>query len=162
EETDPIVVDLRSSAYSTIEEVIGNGVNSTLIAPDAPSTWNITGVNAGTVNDVAFAGFNSLVGSSHGDAFNFTTSTDPVHVVQFTSAPGVDGPGGTSEGEDEAEEERITIGDPPITGDVLARVRAHHPGINVSVTALGGVPFVVDDDGNSSLSGPGDFGVLEL
>jgi acrosin len=172
QETGPITVDLAKGTYTVpgqtgeidanFETVIGNGFDSTLIGANIANTWNITGQNAGTVNGITFSGFNNIQGGSASDTFNFTAAAAPIHVLDFSSPPGVDSPTGTSAGSGEADAERITVGDPPITGDLLARVRAHHPGYDASLTTVEGQALVADVDGNVTAADSHDDGNLFL
>ena len=58
--------------YSHIQSITpGSGAN-TLTGPTAGSTYNITGVNSGSVAGVNFSKFGSLVGGPGTDTFNFT------------------------------------------------------------------------------------------
>ena len=68
-ETAAVNIDLSSSSFANIESFIGNGSNSTLLGPGVDSTWLVTGVDNGTVNGVAFAGFNNVTGNTLDDTF---------------------------------------------------------------------------------------------
>ncbi|MCP4236319.1 MAG: hypothetical protein GY770_22520, partial [Aestuariibacter sp.] len=56
-----------------IEEITGNGANSTLIATDADNMWNISGENDGSVTGIAFIDFANLTGGSGIDVFDVDT-----------------------------------------------------------------------------------------
>ncbi len=64
-----IDIVLGSSTFSNIESYVGNSIDSTLSGGFSSNTWTITGVNAGNINSVAFAGFNRLMGNVQTDSF---------------------------------------------------------------------------------------------
>src|SRR5262249_37959390 len=45
-------VTISPSQFVNIEEFIGNGTTATLLGPDSPNTWIITGLNSGTLNGI--------------------------------------------------------------------------------------------------------------
>jgi hypothetical protein len=49
----------------------GGGWPTTLIGPNSPNTWTITGSNAGTLGNLTFTGVWNLVGGSNNDTFQF-------------------------------------------------------------------------------------------
>jgi hypothetical protein len=51
----------------------GNGVN-TLVGPNLPETWNITGANSGSLGAIKFSNIQSLVGGTASDVFKFGPS----------------------------------------------------------------------------------------
>jgi len=69
-----ITVGGALSGVQNVEQVIGNNTDSTLSADNAlANTWEITGINSGTVNGtLAFTGFNFLEGGALSDTFNIT------------------------------------------------------------------------------------------
>ena len=69
--TGPVTIHLGDPAFAGVERIIGNGANTTVIGPDAASTWTLTGLNAGTVNSTAFANVANLRGGAAVDAFVF-------------------------------------------------------------------------------------------
>ena len=58
--------------YTSIESLVGNGVNSTLTAANVNNTWTIDGQDAGQVNGTQFVGFGRLVGGLLADQFTFS------------------------------------------------------------------------------------------
>lgn len=50
----------------------GNDGSDTLIGPNSANTWNITGLNAGTLNGASFSNFPFLDGNANDDAFVVT------------------------------------------------------------------------------------------
>jgi Ca2+-binding RTX toxin-like protein len=64
---------VASALSATGITIDGGGGNNTLIGPDAPNTWTITGANRGTLGSIGFANMQNLVGGSAGDAFRFQT-----------------------------------------------------------------------------------------
>ena len=74
----PITVDLDNLFFTNVESVVGNGLDSTLIASDTANTWNITGINDGSINGLAFIDFDQLVGGAGVDTFNFTAADEVV------------------------------------------------------------------------------------
>ncbi|MEQ9483612.1 MAG: CHAT domain-containing protein [Coleofasciculus sp. F4-SAH-05] len=65
----------------------GGGGNNTIIASNAPNTWNLTNSNAGTINGSNFTAINNLTGGNNNDTFSFNDG------VTFTG--NVDGGAGT-------------------------------------------------------------------
>ena len=51
----------------------GSGTN-TLIGPDAGGTWNISGMNSGTLAGANFSAFQDLAGGPGPDIFKFSTA----------------------------------------------------------------------------------------
>lgn len=52
-----------------VENVVGNGTDSSLAADDVANTWTITSVNDGTVSGVSFTDFSNLTGGTDTDDF---------------------------------------------------------------------------------------------
>jgi hypothetical protein len=68
--TGSVVVDFSTDILIDIEQILGNGVNSELVAADGANTWNIDGANSGTLGSLAFSGFYNLTGGTGTDTFN--------------------------------------------------------------------------------------------
>src|SRR5262249_8491533 len=49
----------------------GPGAANTLVGPDTPSTWNLTGCTSGSVTGLTFSGFQDLTGGAAADTFVF-------------------------------------------------------------------------------------------
>lgn len=64
-----VSVDLSSVNFVSIETFTGNNSDSTLIATNTPNSWNITGINDGTVGTISFVDFNHLLGNNNTDNF---------------------------------------------------------------------------------------------
>ncbi|NOZ19573.1 MAG: hypothetical protein GXP25_00630, partial [Planctomycetes bacterium] len=70
----PVTV-IPGTGFTNIERLIGDGVNDTLEGTNVANTWNITGVNSGTLNGtIAFQGFANLTGGTNVDTFNFANA----------------------------------------------------------------------------------------
>jgi VCBS repeat-containing protein len=159
--TSPISINLAAPGFTNIDEVIGNNVNSTLVGANVPNTWVITGENQGTVDGLGFAGFNNLTGGASTNTFDFTSPGQAVLVTDSVKVALIDDPTGTEGGtpEGELESERSPFGDPPITGDVLARARATNPGAVVSIQTLEDQTLVGTD---TALGAASDLGQLQM
>ena len=57
------------ASFLNIQQIVGAGVNTTLIGLNSASTWNITGNNAGKVGTTAFSGVGNLTGGTGADTF---------------------------------------------------------------------------------------------
>jgi len=57
--------------FANINSINAYGDDNTLIGTDDDSLWDITDNNAGTVNDVSFSGFGTLIGGAGADCFVF-------------------------------------------------------------------------------------------
>ena len=57
------------ASFVNIQQIVGAGVNTTLVGPNVASTWNITANNAGTVGTTAFSGVGNLTGGTAADTF---------------------------------------------------------------------------------------------
>lgn len=57
--------------FQNITNLRGGSSSDKLIGPNTPSTWNITGNDAGTVDAVSFSSFENLTGGSANDTFAF-------------------------------------------------------------------------------------------
>lgn len=68
--TTPAIVNLNN--LNSIETVIGGNGSDTLIGLNAGSTFNITGLDSGTVGGIVFQDFQNLTGSGNADTFNLT------------------------------------------------------------------------------------------
>ena len=68
-----VSVDLSDASFSSIETFIGNDTDSTLISINTSNTWNITGINDGTVGITRFIDFNNLQGNNGTDDFILST-----------------------------------------------------------------------------------------
>ena len=64
-----VSVDLSDASFSSIETFIGNDTDSTLISINTANTWNITGINDGSVGVTSFIDFNNLQGNNGTDDF---------------------------------------------------------------------------------------------
>jgi len=62
-------VDLSDASFASIETFIGNDTDSTLTGINTANTWNITGINDGTVGITSFVDFNNLQGNNGTDDF---------------------------------------------------------------------------------------------
>ena len=102
-----------SSLSATGIRIDGGSGTNTLAGPSTTNTWAITGQNSGSLNTVAFSNFQNLVGSSVGDAFQFsdgkgvtgtinggtgTTSLDYSHYSTRVNVDLGDGTNGTATG----------------------------------------------------------------
>ena len=74
------IVDLQAGTaslvgggFANIQRLVGTGNGAdTLVAPDAPTTWDVTGADAGDVNGVfSFSGVANLQGGAANDIFKF-------------------------------------------------------------------------------------------
>jgi len=77
--TSPVTVNLQMSTasgigatFANITSLAGNAA-TTLIGANVANTWNITGANAGTVNDFTFTSVANLMGGTNTDDFVFAT-----------------------------------------------------------------------------------------
>ncbi|WP_196137586.1 hypothetical protein [Aliikangiella sp. G2MR2-5] len=64
-------VSVDINTLNEIEDLVGNGSDSTLLGGDTDNTWNITGSNAGDIAGLTFSGFNNLTGGAGNDSFVF-------------------------------------------------------------------------------------------
>ncbi|TVZ38956.1 hypothetical protein P886_3342 [Alteromonadaceae bacterium 2753L.S.0a.02] len=69
-----VVIGDTNSGFENIEEYYGNNSSSTITAANVRNVWSITGENSGEIqdqngNDIAFAGFTTLVGGNVVDEF---------------------------------------------------------------------------------------------
>ncbi len=71
--TSPVAVTLGGNVIG-VESITGDGTDS-LAGPDQTNSWNITGLNQGTVAGVAFSGFANLTGGSAADGFTLAGGT---------------------------------------------------------------------------------------
>jgi Ca2+-binding RTX toxin-like protein len=58
-----------TGGVGNVGKIIGGSGDDTLIGPDDPATWNVTGPNAGQVVNVEFTGIENLIGGSSTDTF---------------------------------------------------------------------------------------------
>jgi Ca2+-binding RTX toxin-like protein len=73
-----VVVQLLGASQATgtpgvrnVRSITGSGGGDTLAATDSTHTWTITGVNAGEIDGLEFAGFENLLGGAGNDLFEF-------------------------------------------------------------------------------------------
>ena len=67
-----VTIDLSAGDIQSIESLIGNGTNSTLISDNASHVWVISGGDSGLMDSIAFSGFNNLTGGSLSDFFTIS------------------------------------------------------------------------------------------
>ena len=74
----PVTVNLQAmtatgigGTFANIAKFIGGTASDTLIGPDVPSVWSVTGASAGTVGAATFSSFENLTGGSASDQFVF-------------------------------------------------------------------------------------------
>lgn len=67
-----VSVDLSAGNILSIESLIGNASDSTLIGDDASHVWLINGSDSGLMDSIAFSGFNNLVGGSGNDFYTLS------------------------------------------------------------------------------------------
>jgi Ca2+-binding RTX toxin-like protein len=78
--TTPVTFNLQTgtvSGFGTVtgfESFVGTAGSDTIIGVNAPSIWNLTGTNAGSVNGLAFASVENLTGGSAADTFLFSNA----------------------------------------------------------------------------------------
>jgi hypothetical protein len=58
--------------FSSITSLVGDNSTSTLIGPNATTTWSITATNKGTVGSTSFSGFVNLTGGTGNDNFKLS------------------------------------------------------------------------------------------
>src|SRR5262249_49429116 len=64
-------ITVSADQFINIEVFLGAKAVKTLVGPDAPNIWIITGPGSGTLNGVAFANVTDLQGGSDRDSFLF-------------------------------------------------------------------------------------------
>lgn len=69
--TEELRIELEND-LTNIENVTGNGANSTLVGLDAGGSWEIDRVNSGTVSGVRFSQFATVEGGDGADTFSLT------------------------------------------------------------------------------------------
>ena len=57
------------ASFLNIQQIVGAGINTTLIGLNSASTWNVTGNNAGKVGTTTFSGVGNLTGGTGADTF---------------------------------------------------------------------------------------------
>src|SRR5262249_55611776 len=62
--------DLGAAFTATLDVQGGDG-DDTLVGPDIVNTWNISGLNSGTLNAATFSSVENLAGGTHNDSFVF-------------------------------------------------------------------------------------------
>lgn len=62
-------------------QIDGGGGTNTLAGPSTANTWAITGQNSGTLDTVAFANFQNLVGGATSDAFQFSAGKGVIGTI---------------------------------------------------------------------------------
>lgn len=67
-----VTVVMGAAGFSNIETFVGNNTNSTLIGANSVNTWDITGINDGTINTTTFTDFNNLTGGTNDDTFSLS------------------------------------------------------------------------------------------
>jgi sugar lactone lactonase YvrE len=68
---DVFIADPSSGLVHRVANGVTVKVTKTLVGGDTPNTWIITGPDSGTVNGMAFSGFDNLKGGSANDTFIF-------------------------------------------------------------------------------------------
>jgi hypothetical protein len=71
-QTGAVAITLGGSGYSNIDSFTGNGINSTLIGENIANTWNINGLDSGTVGPVSFSNISNLQGGTGDDSFSIS------------------------------------------------------------------------------------------
>ena len=92
----PVTVNLQADTapqiggtFSNINNLVGSGsTGDTLVGPNTPSTWTISGADQGFVAGTAYASFENLTGGTAADTFGFHTGG--------SVSGNVDGGGGTN------------------------------------------------------------------
>jgi hypothetical protein len=72
---------------SNVEAVTAGQAGGTLTGADTTNLWQITGTNAGTVNKVAYAGFQNLMGGAGLDTFQFMSPAGTEKSINGGGAP---------------------------------------------------------------------------
>jgi hypothetical protein len=121
----------------------GNGYNR-LFGPDADETWDITGLNAGTVAGVTFSGFRVLIGGSGNDTFVFGNGQG--------STEWIDGGGGTNTLDYSAYTTAVTVN---LTTGAATGVRFGVTNIQIVRGGSGTNTITGDAQGNILIGGPG-------
>jgi len=74
----PVTINLQTrkapgirAIWAHIQNFVGTGTTSTLVAANTINTWSIGGTNAGTVDGISFSGFPNLTGGNTNDTFAF-------------------------------------------------------------------------------------------
>ncbi|MCK4857901.1 MAG: hypothetical protein KAT58_08040, partial [candidate division Zixibacteria bacterium] len=80
---DTIILDTPDNGFAAPIIIDGQAGDDTLIGPDGSSTWNITGENAGTLNDQIFIDIENLIGAADNeDTFVFKAAGSISGVVE--------------------------------------------------------------------------------
>jgi hypothetical protein len=142
----PVTLNLQAhtatgigGTFANISHLIGGSGGNTLVGPDAPSVWAVTGPNAFTVGGITFSAFQSIVGGSGDDRFVIQTGG--------SLSGSIDGGGGVN-----------TLDYSRYGGDILVDLALH------SATGVGQGIFrvqnVTGSMGNSLLVGDASANVL--
>ncbi|RMG78267.1 MAG: hypothetical protein D6712_21755, partial [Chloroflexi bacterium] len=62
---------LGTTTFTNIDTIVGSANNDTIIGPNANTTWDLTGADAGTVNGIDYSGFENISGGNADDIFDF-------------------------------------------------------------------------------------------
>ncbi|MBX9626859.1 MAG: hypothetical protein K2X82_23870 [Gemmataceae bacterium] len=118
------------AAFSGVNDYQGNaGGGDVLVGPNAPTTWTVTGADAGTVGAVGFGGFENLSGGTAADTFAFRDGG--------SVSGAVDAGGGTD-----------TLDFSARTGAVAVALTNHHAGTTAAIA--GGFVGVDAHTGNGT------------
>jgi hypothetical protein len=130
--------NVSSTSGTTALDIVGSGVNNTLVGPNADSTWSITASNAGTLafatGAATFTGVQNLTGGSAADTFVLSDGAGVDGVI--------DGGGGAD-----------TLDYSAYTASVIVNLQTGQ------ATATGGEANIVNVNGAAS-SGPGLYNLL--
>jgi hypothetical protein len=127
-----VAVDLGSGSataiggsFGGIETLLGSSAGDTLAGGDAGGNWQLTGVDAGTVGGIGFAGFEALIGGDGDDHFGFSATGN--------ASGGVDGGAGnnTLAFTMTAGNDTVTVGSPTVVRNGLVTAYANIEAINV-------------------------------
>ncbi len=142
---------LVTVSFTDVQNLIGGGGADTLSGPTADTTWNVTGLDSGTVNGINFSGFGNLQGADN----NYAT---------FVIAQGGMLLGGVDGG---AGDLGLLVADGTYTSEVITATGAHAGSLTldgstfqyaglapINLGTAANVTFDIDDmlTGNATLS----------
>jgi hypothetical protein len=161
-------VNILNSTPTVPVTLIGEAGNNTLVAPDTPNTWSITGSNAGTLNGtIAFSGFQNLTGGSAADTFLFSNGagvsgtinggggTNRLDYSAYTTGVTVNLSVGTATGTGgvlNIQQLRGGAGDDSLTGNASGTTTFFASPGNDTVTGVGGTNTLVGPNADSTWS----------